>query len=420
MILANVIYARSFELPEISNKTEFYMIACEPGQETYTLFGHAAIRVVDPIQGLDVSFNWGVFSFDAPNFIGRFVVGQTDYELAVWPTNSFLAEYRERGSAVHQCHINLDSIEKQRLWTLMCKNYQPENRVYRYNFIYDNCATRVVDMILASYDTISSPSFDLPTMSYRKFVSTYTHTDRWISVGIDLVFGREADKVVTAKQSTTFPLQAMQLLLGAKVVRDSVAEPILTDHIFLCNPDKFGAWREQSKFGTILMCILPLAILALYIFLFFWRKKYHFEQISTQIILWLLFILSLLLIFLKHFTIHPLVDFNLNILWCNPITGVLAVMLLFRHRAFLSKVYVSFLTFILTFAYLFVLANDIQCMAGPLFCWWIMVLGVELIILFTYLPRYITHIKHKFKKHKHHHHHHRHHHHHHHHHHEEE
>lgn len=411
MVVASWSAGKAYELPDISNDAQFYMIACEPGQESYTKYGHAAIRVVDQQQGLDVSFNWGVFSFESPNFIGRFVVGKTDYELAVWHTEIFLSEYRERGSAVHQYHINLDSTEKQTLWNKMRENYEPKNRVYRYNFIFDNCATRVVNMILQSYDSIDAPSFDMPTINYRTFVKTYTHPDNFMALGIDLVFGKQADKVISARESATFPLQAMELLAEANVKRDTVLEPILTNHTFLCNADKRGAWREYSKVGEVMMCLLPLAILAFMIAMFLRHKRYHYERISTQIVLWTLFVLSLLLLFLRYFTVHPLVDSNYNILWCNPITLVLAITLLIRHHKLGLKTLVSFITWAMTFSYIFILAYGMQSMSAPLFCWWIMVCGCETLVFLTYMSRYERYLKNKAKngKQHHHHHHHRHH-----------
>lgn len=410
MIMTGIMYAKSSELPDISDNTEFYMITCEPGEEAYTLFGHSAIRVIDKTQNLDVAFNWGVFSFEAPNFIGRFVVGKTDYELAVWRTELFLAEYRERGSAVHQCHINLDSIEKQRLWTMLCTNYEPENRVYRYNFIYDNCATRVVDMILASYDSIYAPSFELPSKSYRDFVNSYTHPDNFLALGINLVFGKSADYVIPKRKTTTFPLQAMALLSETSVMRDGQQEPILTDHAYICNSNKTGSWKEYSKGKETLMCLLPLAIMALMIFLFLYHKRYHYKKFLAEIILWILFLLSLLILFLELFTTHPLVEYNLNILWCSPLAGVLAVVLLLRHKKNFKFV-VALATFLSTFSFLFVLTNSAQAVSWPLFFWWLMAFACELLIVLSYLHHFARSIKvynNSSKKHHHHHHHHHH------------
>ncbi len=59
------------------------LLTCAPGEIIYTLFGHTAIRYENPSQGIDVVFNYGLFSFDIPNFELRFSLGETDYRLGV-------------------------------------------------------------------------------------------------------------------------------------------------------------------------------------------------------------------------------------------------------------------------------------------------------------------------------------------------
>ena len=40
------------------------LLTCAPGEEIYSLFGHTAIRYENPSQGIDVVFNYGLFSFN--------------------------------------------------------------------------------------------------------------------------------------------------------------------------------------------------------------------------------------------------------------------------------------------------------------------------------------------------------------------
>ena len=42
------------------------LLTCAPGEEIYSLFGHTAIRYENPSQGIDVVFNYGLFSFNTP------------------------------------------------------------------------------------------------------------------------------------------------------------------------------------------------------------------------------------------------------------------------------------------------------------------------------------------------------------------
>ena len=123
------------------------LMTCAPGTEIYALFGHTALRYEDTARGEDWVFNYGMFSFNTPHFIYRFVKGETDYELGVTRYPYFEGSYAMRGSSVYQQTLNLTISEKQELRRLLEENYLPKNRVYRYNFFYDNCTTRARDII---------------------------------------------------------------------------------------------------------------------------------------------------------------------------------------------------------------------------------------------------------------------------------
>ena len=91
------------------------LLTCAPGSEIYALFGHSAIRYENPSQNQDWVFNYGLFSFKDPNFVFRFVKGETDYQLGVIPYPYFEAEYAMRGSSVYQQELNLTEAEKMKL-----------------------------------------------------------------------------------------------------------------------------------------------------------------------------------------------------------------------------------------------------------------------------------------------------------------
>ena len=94
---------------------QFSLLTCSPGTEIYSLFGHTAIRYQNFTKSKDLVFNYGMFSFSSPNFIYRFVKGETDYQLGVNDIRSFKAEYMFRGSAVYQQVLNLTYSEKIKL-----------------------------------------------------------------------------------------------------------------------------------------------------------------------------------------------------------------------------------------------------------------------------------------------------------------
>ena len=157
------------------------LLTCAPGEEIYSLFGHTAIRYEDPANGIDAVFNYGLFSFNTPNFILRFSLGETDYQLGATDYARFAAEYAFDGRSVWQQTLNLSKEEKAELIRLLQENYLPENRVYRYNFFYDNCATRPRDKIEESIDgkVIYPAEPQDGSLSFRDIVHQYCKGHPW-------------------------------------------------------------------------------------------------------------------------------------------------------------------------------------------------------------------------------------------------
>ena len=157
-----------------SESMQISLLTCSPGKVAYEKFGHTAIRIFDPAQVVDVVFNYGVFSFETNNFYYKFIKGETDYMLGAAQTADFLAAYALRNSSVTEQVLNLTQKEKEKLVEMLTVNYQPENRSYRYNFVYDNCSTRARDVIMNSIDGISVFSDKhVELKTYREYVEQY-------------------------------------------------------------------------------------------------------------------------------------------------------------------------------------------------------------------------------------------------------
>lgn len=407
MLLMVLAITAKAQLPELTDHAEFYLLTCEPGQESYTRFGHSGIRVTD--DDLDISFNWGVFSFEDPNFIGRFVLGHTDYRLAVFFSEIFLMDYEERGSAVYQHHLELTQEEKAKLWAMLDENFKPENREYRYNFIYDNCATRVYDMIMGSFEEAKSDfcrrKYD---KTYRQIVNSYSTPDTWLSLGINLLFGAEADEKITYRESTAFPIESLELLKTVKKIEtdstDTVEMPIIGSEEILFNSDKLYKDKKYNKLAATGMFMIPIVIL-IFLVIYFFRHHLHYCKPVTEVLLWLTFTLSLLIAFLSLFSTHPLVDKNYNLLWCNPLNGVLAILLLMHGRRRLKAV-LSLITMLMAIVWFPLYFVNVQGATIPLVGYYILMLGTQVLIFATYAEMLKTLFVGGNKKHHHHHHHH--------------
>mgnify|MGYP000450229854 FL=1 len=182
------------------------LITCEPGPQIYELYGHTAIRIRHMRTGDDVAFNYGMFNFNAPNFVMRFVLGETDYMLGVYPYEDFLEEYRLRGSKVIEQTLNLTAQEKERLLRALAENARPENCTYRYNFLYNNCTSQARDIIERCIDGAIVYPVDNKEESYRQIIHYYTAGSPWSEFGQDILLGAAADRPITQREKMFAPL----------------------------------------------------------------------------------------------------------------------------------------------------------------------------------------------------------------------
>lgn len=185
------------------------LLTCAAGEEIYSLFGHTAIRYENPARGIDAVFNYGLFDFSAPNFVLRFALGETDYRLGATDYEYFAAEYGYLERDVWQQELNLTPREKRKLVALLEENYRPENRVYRYNFFYDNCATRPRDLIEKSIDGSLHYAADMTSTdtgtSFRDLLHRYSEGHPWSRFGMDLCMGSQADKPISRRTMMFVP-----------------------------------------------------------------------------------------------------------------------------------------------------------------------------------------------------------------------
>ena len=167
-----------------------------PGAEIFQLEGHSAIAVQIPGKPVK-AYNYGVFDFNSPNFIGRFVMGRTDYVTVAWPYDPFMAEYYSEGRRAVAHELDLDPDAKQRLVSLLEWQALPENRTYRYNYVKDNCATRIVERIDQAVGARVVYSDSINYGSFRREMREYHRNYPWYQFGIDLALGSGIDRPPT-------------------------------------------------------------------------------------------------------------------------------------------------------------------------------------------------------------------------------
>jgi hypothetical protein len=286
----------------LSDSAQIYLLTCTPGTQVWSKYGHTGIRVVDKTQKLDIVFNYGIFDLTSDDFYIKFVHGETYYQLGIESYYYFDKFYSRIGRVTYWQELNLSTAYLQRIYSALLVNYQPENRRYLYNFVFDNCATRPYHLIKnALEDTIISSYKGYEGTTFRTAITHYTGTHSWVDFGINLVFGRDADVPMTNEQRLFLPEELMNYIAHA-TLSDGTAL-VKNQHIGTFPPARVP-WYANCWWGIGLFALLLLMI-SLYD-----RRRGRLTW-GIDVALCVVYLLLIaLVIFLTCFSCHPLVGFN--------------------------------------------------------------------------------------------------------------
>ncbi len=320
------VYANDqIEIPQDS--IQLSLLTCSPRNQVYTLYGHTALRYRNFATDEDWVFNYGVFNFKKSFFILRFVFGLTDYELGVMPFPYFLYAYKNEGYKVTEQIINLTTEEKKRLSLSLANNYRPENRIYRYNFLYDNCTTRARDIIERSLNGRISYNTPGHNDTYRKLLHSKTANFPWSQLGNDLCLGIKADLKISNRERQFLPEILMEDLNHATIVDGNQQRPLV-----LSKSELFDTSRPANgdiSFATPRFFAIVILIISIAIAFIETKRKNTFKY-------WDAFLMATtgiagLVITVLLFSQHPTTSTNLQILLFNPIPIIFIPQILKRN-----------------------------------------------------------------------------------------
>ncbi|KAA6343040.1 hypothetical protein EZS27_009258 [termite gut metagenome] len=294
------------------------LLTCAPGEEIYSLFGHTAIRYEYPKKHIDYVFNYGMFSFNTPNFIWRFVKGETDYSLDMTEYQHFAMEYDYYNRAVWQQTLNLTSEEKTRLAELLMENSRPENCIYRYNFLFDNCATRPRDKIEECLNgKIHYMGVD-EEQTFRDIIYECTLNHKWSRFGIDFCLGSKADEPANDRQRMFAPLYLMAYFSSAvNTDTEGNQRPLVSDTRTLVET-KDVAFSTGSFPLSPMQTTLLLFVIVVSVTLFGLRKQRCFWGIDVMLF-GVSGLMGCIVAFLTFVSEHPAVSPNYLIFVFHPL-----------------------------------------------------------------------------------------------------
>jgi hypothetical protein len=346
---------------ELGPDAQFSILTCSPGNELYSLFGHTAIRVQSMRNGkiMDLVFNYGTFDF-SDDFYVKFAMGKLDYKLAISHFGDFQKGYIDELRGIEEQPLLLNHSQQSHLWALLQANYKPENQAYRYDFFYDNCATRVRDIILLACQMghqypLADSITTLPEIDYSKelnrvfpdgddpstraslsndhsaiFTYTYPHSfsfreaiDRylvyqpWSDFGIDVALGLPCDREVLPTQAMFLPDSLKREFMQARA-EDKPLVGRTEDLLF--NENEWVTPRFFTPFWIFSLIVLVLIAAAL-----LRRTSWTHYSVLDRLFLMTCGLVGAMVTFLWFVTDHHGTVNNLNILWAHPLWLVLAM-----------------------------------------------------------------------------------------------
>ncbi len=315
IFLSFLIFQPKIHAQSLSPAATVSILTCNPGIDVYSMYGHTAIRVTDPETGLDAVFNYGVFSFESPNFMYRFAKGQTDYLMVGEKFRSFMRQYDEEKRSVYEQVLNLSPEGKNKLFNALLENAKPENREYRYNFFMDNCATRVRDMIEHNAGGTVRFTEDHPTETYRDLIKKFHHSFRWIDFGIDLLVGKRSDQPVSAYGQMFLPEYLENQFAKAEITYDGKSQPLALETRKLVEYPN-SKLISDLPWPAIVFGIIFLIVAAISFRGYFRNKK------TDWLDYWLFGLTGFAGLIIGWFTLyseHPAMSPNYNLLWAFPL-----------------------------------------------------------------------------------------------------
>ena len=308
------------------------VLTCSPGDEVYSVYGHTALRYRDTSKNLDVVFNYGCFDFSSPNFIWRFVLGETDYLVCVTDYRDFVPEYEMRGSSIVEQVLELSDDEATALFDALLVNIRPENRVYRYRYLDNNCTTKVRDMILKALGDSVNIAYkgDSPSAStYRDALNSAAIDNPWYSFGINLLLGADVDKEPSREAMQFLPLNFMSDLDGAYIVSGNGMErKLVRESNLLLREDKPAAKHNNfTPFNASLLLLLATFVTMLCEL----RKRKTYWGLDV-LLMSVQGVAGLLLLFMALFSEHPAVGNNWLLLLLNPLALLLLPIMLVKIK----------------------------------------------------------------------------------------
>lgn len=333
----------------LSEASEVSILTIGPGDQLYDKFGHSAFRVQDKSSNTDIIFNYGVYDFNTPNFYTKFAQGKLLYELGVRDYPSFLASYKRQNRWVKEQVLQLSIAEKQAMFDFLLNNAKPENKKYKYDFFYDNCATKIRDVLqeVLGSNLIFNQDHIAEEYTFRELIQKNVKANTWGSLGMDVAIGAVVDKKASPIQYQFLPDYVFKGAENAEVIRNGTKTPLVRETSTL-----FEATRGEEKVNFFTSPLFVFGLLGLCIVFITYTdyKNNNRSRFLDVAIFGCTGLIGVLLLLLWFGTDHTATVTNYNLLWAFPLSLLFVGAIAKKHPKLWLKKYLFLL--VLLFALL--------------------------------------------------------------------
>ena len=318
----------------LSKNARASVITCDTGNESYSLFGHTAIRITDLENNLDVVYNYGAFDFRTPNFVAKFAKGDLQYFAVANTFSDFMGQYTYEQRSVFEQELIIPLAYKQKLFDNLTTVLASSESYYTYKFIDKNCTSMVVDMLNKTLEAqIITKKLDTDK-TYRTILFPYFDNFFYEQLGTSIIFGTKVDEY---SNHIFLPFELLESLEQAQFKNKP-----------LCNESKtlleFKKEGPSSWWNNVYSYILFLGLILIV------NNKY----IDT-IYLLVMGILGVFFISMGFYSFHQELAYNYNVLLFNPILLVLLYFIFKKNKKWIINIAVF--TIVILGIYLIIIFN---------------------------------------------------------------
>jgi hypothetical protein len=310
--------------PEPGSNLTIQLAVIGPGDALYLKWGHIGMIVRDGTSGEDRFYDYGLFSFETENFYRNFAMGRLIYSVGVSPVDWNLSRAVKAGREIHLVDLNLSPGKKVEIKNFLENNVRKENRNYLYHHYYNNCATKIRDILDdATGGQLRTYTDKRASMTLRDHTVRHLQEVPLFGVILPFAMGPVIDTPITVWDELFLPATFLTALKDFRYYDENGTERKLVSRIrpYHAAPDRPPVPEKAQPFWPWTLAWGMLAALVLGSGLTFFHKK------PGQLILGLgnlglglmMGLPGTLLFFMSFFTDHDVTYGNLNLLFINPL-----------------------------------------------------------------------------------------------------